>query len=82
MEENASPKTLIATVYPTNASNKAVTWTSSNEACATVDQNGKVSYVSQISRSNDFNVPDNYFVITVTTSDGSYTATCKVHTQW
>lgn len=36
-------ETLIASVLPTNASNKAVTWSSSNTKVVTVDQNGKVT---------------------------------------
>ncbi len=34
--------TLSATIYPSNASNKTVTWTSSNSSVATVDKNGLV----------------------------------------
>lgn len=33
---------LTATVYPSNASDKSLTWSSGNTAIATVDQNGKV----------------------------------------
>lgn len=36
-------ETLIATVKPDNATDKTVTWSTSNEAVATVDQNGKVT---------------------------------------
>ena len=36
-------ETLIVTVLPDDATNKAVTWSSSNEAVATVDQNGQVT---------------------------------------
>ena len=35
--------TLTANVLPSNATNKAVTWSSSNTSVATVDQNGKVT---------------------------------------
>ncbi len=35
-------KTLTATVLPENATNKSVTWSSSNTSVATVDQNGKI----------------------------------------
>jgi hypothetical protein len=55
------PETLIATVSPTNASNKAVTWSSSNPAVATVDASGKVTGKAPGSA-----------VITVTTVDGGY----------
>ncbi len=58
--------TLIATVSPDNATNKAVTWSSSNSAVATVTE-GKVTGVSAGTAT-----------ITVTTADGNKTATCKV----
>ena len=35
--------TLTATVLPANATNKAVTWESSNQSVATVDADGKVT---------------------------------------
>ena len=60
-------ETLKATVAPANATNKYVTWTSSNPAVATVDANGKVTAKS-------LGMAD----ITVTTKDGGYTATCRV----
>ena len=59
--------TLTATVLPDNADNKAVTWSSSDAAVATVDSNGKVSAVAAGSA-----------VITVKTTDGEKTATCTV----
>lgn len=40
-------KTLTATVLPTTAENKSVTWTSLNPSIATVDANGKVTAVSE-----------------------------------
>ena len=40
-------KQLTATVAPSNATNKAVTWTSSKEAVATVSQSGQVKAVVQ-----------------------------------
>ena len=58
--------TLTATVTPTNATNQAVTWTSSNETVATVT-NGTVNAVGVGTAT-----------ITVTTTDGSYTASCTV----
>ena len=58
--------TLIATVTPDDATNKAVTWESSNAEVATVE-GGKVTAVG----AGEAN-------ITVTTEDGSHTATCKV----
>ncbi|NLM67392.1 MAG: hypothetical protein GX180_09500 [Enterococcus sp.] len=60
-------ETLIANVLPANASNKEVTWASSNEKVATVDTTGKVIAVS---------VGDT--TITVTTVDGGFTAETAV----
>ncbi len=59
--------TLTATVAPTNATNKNVTWSSSNTAVATVSAAGVVTGVAAGSAT-----------ITVTTTDGSKTATCAV----
>lgn len=60
-------ETLIATVAPANATNKAVTWSSSDPTVATVDANGKVT-AKKVGTAT----------ITVTTTDGSKTATCAV----
>ena len=60
-------ETLTATVTPDNATNKAVSWKSSDAATATVDNSGKVTAVKAGSAT-----------ITVTTTDGSKTATCSV----
>ena len=62
-----SEETLTATVAPAEASNKNVTWSSSAEAVATVDQSGKVTAVG-VGTAN----------ITVTTEDGNHTASCIV----
>lgn len=60
--------TLTATVEPDDATNKAVTWSSSNEKVATVDQNGNVKAVGA-----------GKATITAAASDGSgKTATCEV----
>ncbi|WP_291635054.1 Ig domain-containing protein [Clostridium sp.] len=58
--------TLTSTVSPSNATNKAVTWTSSNPNIATVT-NGVVTAVSPGTA-----------IITATTVDGSKTANCSV----
>lgn len=59
--------TLKATVTPSKASNKGVTWTSSDNTVATVSSTGKVTAKK-----------DGTATITVTTKDGSFTATCTV----
>jgi uncharacterized protein YjdB len=58
---------LTATVAPTGAPNQNVVWTSSNDACATVDQTGLVKGIAAGSAN-----------ITVTTNDGSQFKTCAV----
>ncbi len=63
----SADQTLVATVSPSNASNKNVTWQSSNTDVATVDANGKVTAVAEGSAT-----------ITVTTEIGSHTDTCDV----
>src|SRR5574344_749432 len=59
--------TLSATVSPSNATNTAVTWTSSNTAAASVTSSGILTGITAGSAS-----------ITATTSDGGYTAPCAV----
>ena len=58
---------LAATVEPSDAANQAVTWSSSNEAIATVSAAGLVTAVAE-----------GEATITVKTADGGKTATCKV----
>ncbi len=58
---------LTATVSPSNAANKGVTWSSTDEAIATVDKNGNVKAVGE-----------GTVGITVTTDYGGRTATCTV----
>ncbi len=58
---------LVATVTPEDADNKNVSWSSSDESIATVDQNGKVTAVKEGTA-----------IITVTTEDGDKTAACIV----
>jgi formylglycine-generating enzyme required for sulfatase activity len=60
-------ETLIATVAPADATNKAVSWTSDNEGVATVSADGVVSGVAVGTAT-----------ITVTTADGGKTVTCAV----
>ena len=62
-----STSQLIATVLPANATDKAVTWSSSSAAIATVSSTGLVTGVAGGSAT-----------ITVTTHDGAKTATCLV----
>ena len=64
--KEGSSYTLVATINPTDATNKTVTWSSSNESVATV-KDGKVTAVAEGTAT-----------ITVTTQDGGYKATCKV----
>lgn len=60
-------ETLVATVTPPDAENKAVTWESDKPAVAKVDQNGKVTAVDGGTAN-----------ITATTVDGKKVATCVV----
>ena len=60
-------ETLTANVQPSNATNKAVNWSSNPTSVATVDSNGKVTAVGEGTAT-----------ITVTTQDGNKTATCTV----
>lgn len=59
--------TLSAVVNPSDATNKNVTWKSSNSSVAVVDSTGKVTATG-----------NGTAAITVTTMDGGYTATCIV----
>ena len=65
--EAESTYQLTATVAPSNATDKRVTWSSSNTSVATVSSSGLVTAVSAGSAT-----------ITVTTTDGGYTDTCAV----
>jgi len=60
-------ETLIATVLPENATNKAVTFTSSNTLVATVMPNGLVTAISKGTAT-----------IVVTTTEGNFSASCMV----
>ena len=62
-----SSETLKITYTPNNATNKKITWKSSDESIATVDENGKINAKK----------PGNVAIIAVS-KDGGYVATCKV----
>lgn len=59
--------TISATVTPSNAAEKSVSWSIDNTSVATIDQSGRVTAVGAGSAT-----------ITATTTDGGYTATCNV----
>ena len=59
--------TLAATIQPANATNKALTWSSSDAGVATINQNGVVTGVSPGTTT-----------ITVTTQDGAKTASSTI----
>lgn len=59
--------TITASVAPADATNKAVTWSSSSDSIATVSDDGVVTGVAEGDAT-----------ITVTTEDGGFTATCDV----
>ena len=65
--EQGESKTLTANVLPATASNQGVNYTSSNLAVATVDPDGTVHAVSE-----------GEAIITATTVDGGFSATCSV----
>ena len=65
--EAGSTTQLTETVLPANATDKSVTWSSSNTSVATVNSSGLVTGVSAGNAT-----------ITVTTVDGSKTATCAI----
>lgn len=61
-------ETLTATIYPANATNRTISWISSNPSVATVNGSGIVSAVSIGTAT-----------ITVISADGGKAATCKVN---
>ena len=60
-------ETLQATIFPDDATDQTVTWSSSYDAIASVTQNGEVSAIKE-----------GFAIITVTTKDGNKKATCSV----
>ena len=62
VDERSSLK---ATIYPQNATNKDIIWSSDNEEVAVVDENGNISFVG---------FGNGY--ISATTADGNKRATC------
>ena len=64
--ENGKSEKIIATIEPANATNKEVTWTSSNTSVATVNKDGTVTVIA-----------DGETTITAKTSNGK-TASCTV----
>ena len=66
-------ETLTASVTPDNASDKTVTWTSSNTAIAKVDAAGKVTAVADKGTKDP-----SAAVITASAADGTVKATCTV----
>ena len=58
---------LVATIKPTNATNKDVIWSSSNQKVATISENGIIEALKE-----------GKTTITVMTKDGSYKASCEV----
>ena len=65
--EEGQSSTLVATVSPSDATNKNVAWSSNNTSVATVDNDGNVTAVTAGNAT-----------ITVTANDGGYTADCAV----
>jgi uncharacterized protein YjdB len=63
----ADVEALTAIVTPANATNKKVTWTSSNSSVATVDATGAVRGIASGTAT-----------VTATSEDGGYTAACTV----
>jgi uncharacterized protein YjdB len=63
--------TLVAAIQPSNATDTGVTWSSSDETKVTVSQTGLVTAI-------EITEPDEPVIITVTTTEGNFTAECEV----
>ena len=61
-------ETLQFSITPTEATNKSVVWSTSDDTIATVDENGKVKAIKE-----------GEAIITVTTEDGGKTDNCTVY---
>ncbi|HCC07915.1 MAG TPA: hypothetical protein DEP72_07170 [Clostridiales bacterium] len=70
LTERGTTGTLVATISPSNATNKNITWSSSNTLVATVSSSGVVIPITAGTA-----------IITATTEDGRYTSTCNVTVQ-
>lgn len=65
---NGTTETLVASVLPSDAADKSVTWSSSNPFVVTVDENGVITGVNEGTS-----------IVTVTTNDGGFTDSCLVN---
>lgn len=65
---NGKSTTLKATVFPINATNKSLTWKSSNTKVATVDKNGKVKALKV----------GNAIITAISTDGSNVSAKCKI----
>jgi uncharacterized protein YjdB len=66
--ETGDRYTLLATVLPSDAADKSVSWSSSDESVVTVSNKGKITALAA-----------GEAIITVTTTDGGLTASCTVN---
>ena len=69
--QTGSSKKIDTIITPSNADNKEVTWESSDDSIAKVDENGNVTGVAE----------GGPVTITATTKNGGYQASCKVMVQ-
>lgn len=65
--KSGESETMKLSIYPENATEKEVFWTSDNPSAVTVDQTGQVSAIA-----------DGSATITVFSADGEHSASCKV----